>query len=558
MDFDKDNFLDNDKVRLILQHVVDAGEVGMFFWNMEEHRVTVMEKITGRNFDHVKNLPYFIHQVTYKKDREIAMQDLEKFMNGDEPYYQSTFRILNEADEIRWIFCKGTLVDEDVLGVTMYDVTSDKFMQGHDRNTNLINVPMFMRKLTNFIRYSEHTQQKGALLYMEIDNLQSIINKYGFMFGSQVIKQFSNKLLEFVSEDEDLARFPYDKFMMILNNIEDLNDVKRISQNIRDVFKEPFQIEGREVYLTVNMGVMIYPEISSDPIELVRFSDFALSHSRESGSNQIAFFDGDLMKSYNRVMDIESELPRAISDDELYLVYQPQLDLITNKITGFEALLRWKNKNLGFISPAEFIPVAEMNGHIISLGHWTRKESIKIIRKWLDMGIEFDTISVNVSAVELQQKDFKGRLLHVCYQNDVEPHKIELEITERTLVDTTDENKIIIDDLIEAGFKIAIDDFGTGYSNLRSLLNFEINTLKLDKSLVDNIHDEGQSRILQGVLSAKNFLHYSVVAEGVEDKETMAILADLGFDAIQGFYFCRPLPQVEMEEFIFNFNTTTV
>lgn len=542
------------QAKSILDSILGSSQVGFFRWNIVKNEFIVMEDISKKQFDNVNNLPYFIHQIAHKKDREIALQDIENFLNNNEQYYQSTFRIVDVNNDTYWVFCKGIMLDSSTLGAIIYDVTGDKFMQGHDRTTNLLNAKMFMRKLENAIDYTKASNKLGALLYLDIDNLHSILNKHGFEFGSRLLLQFSQKLITFLREEDELARFPYDKFMLYLSDIDNLLDVKQISREILDLFKEPFHIDGYKIYLTVNIGVTTLPDKSDDADELIRQCNFALSHAHERGNNQIVFFDSDLMAERNREMDIESELPSAILDNELSLVYQPQVDMKKKKIVGYEVLVRWHNKNLGPVSPGEFIPVAENKGYIVSIGRWIRRETIKTVRRWINKGFDFETVSINVSSVELKQSNFKERLILYCRQYDVDPGKIEIEITERTLMDTTDENERIIDGLIAAGFKIALDDFGTGYSNLSSLLRFQVNTLKLDKSIVDNIRDHRQSYILKGIIGGKDNLYTSIIAEGVEDKETVDVLMDLGFDHIQGYYFCRPLSRDEIEQFTIDFN----
>ena len=556
MPLNDEGMLDNDQAKMILQKMVDAGRAGVFTWDIDKNRFRVMETFTGRTFDQINTLEEFLHKMVFHKDVRMALQDLNNFMTGVDASYQSTFRILDYNGEIRWLFIKGTMQSENRMSAIMYDVTEGNLRQGHDLRTNLMNNDTFMRKLDLAIQSGKDTDQNGALLYIDIGNFHSILNRYGFDFGSSILYKFSRILLEFVGEQDDVARFPYDKFMILLNGITALPEVEQIAQSIITLFDEPIFVEGKKIYLNINMGVTLFPEASSDVDELMRFSDFTINHARQSGHKSAVFFDSELMDSYNREMDIENELPSAIYNEELYLAYQPQLDLKTNRINGFEVLVRWTNRNIGFVSPGEFIPVAEKKGYIVGIGRWIREESFKTARRWLDLGIEFEKLSINISTVEIKQKDFKEQLLYLCDRYNIEPRMIELEITERTFMAIEDGEVNLFNDIVKEGFKIALDDFGTGYSNLRSLLNFQINTLKLDKSVIDNIKDLKQRHIILGIIGAKTYLYDEIVAEGVEDKETMAILEELGFDTIQGYYFSRPLSRDDMEQFIFDFKAT--
>ena len=553
MPLNDEGMLDNDQAKMILQKMVDAGRAGVFTWDIDKNRFRVMETFTGRTFDQINTLEEFLHKMVFHKDVRMALQDLNNFMTGVDASYQSTFRILDYKGEIRWLFIKGTMQTENRMSAIMYDVTEGNLRQGHDLRTNLMNNDTFMRKLDLAIQCGKDTDQNGALLYIDIGNFHSILNRYGFDFGSSILYKFSRILLKFVGEQDDVARFPYDKFMILLNGITGLPEVEQTAQSIIELFEEPIVVEGKKIYLNINIGVTIFPEASSDVDELMRFSDFTIDHARQSGNKSAVFFDSELMASYNREMDIENELPSAIYNEELYLVYQPQLDLKNNRINGFEVLVRWNNQNMGFVSPGEFIPIAEEKGYIVGIGRWIREESLKTARRWLDLGIEFEKLSINISTVEIKQRDFKEQLLHLCTRYNIEPRMIELEITERTFMAMEDGEENLFNDIIKEGFKIALDDFGTGYSNLCSLLNFHINTLKLDKSVIDNIKDHKQRHIILGIIGAKTFLYDEIVAEGVEDKETMAILTDLGFDTIQGYYFSRPLSRDDLEQFIFDF-----
>lgn len=547
---DKDEKIKRSKAHTVVERVLSSGEVGFFAWHMLDNTFEVVENISGMHFKDIKTLPDFIDKIAFIKDRELALQDLRNFMKGESEYYQSTYRIIDSEGKIRWIFCKGIIMEGNILSSIIYDVTGNKFMKGHDPTTNLIDGRYFMRKLRNSIHLAQEHKRKGALLYLNIDNFYSIINTYGFEFGSVVLYKLSRKLLKFIGEYDELARFPNDKFMIMLKNINEVSKVEQLSEKIINSFKAPLIINDTRIYLNVSIGITFFPEASADADELMKCSDFAVSRSRERGSNVATFFDSSLMDSYTREVQIENELTHAISNEELFVMYQPQLDLSSQKIVGFEALLRWKNKTLGFVSPDEFIPIAENKGLIVDLGRWVLKESLQTVRKWLDSGFEFETIAINFSTLEFHQKDFRKNLVSECKKQNIPPEMVELEITERLFIGSSDNNKNLIDNLKNEGFKIAVDDFGTGYSNVSFLLNQEISTLKLDKSFIENITNEKHKFFLKSIIELKNYMNYTVIAEGVETKEELDILRDIGCDHIQGYYFSKPLTESDAEKFM--------
>lgn len=401
MPINDEGMLGSNQAKTILQKIIDAGRAGLFSWDIDNHEFVFTEKITGRDFGKIDSLEEFLHKIVFEKDIELALQDLENFMTGKKEVYESTFRILDTENNIRWILCKGSMISDSIMSTMMYDLSERNLLKAHDHTTNLINQNTFLRKLKNSIHYSKRSGKKGALLYIGIDNFNTVLNKYGIDLSGSILYKVSRHLLNFVGEKDELASFPYNKFMLHLDNIHELDQVERIAKKITTMFESPILVDGQYIYLNINIGITFYPEVSTDIDELMRICNFAISHSRKSGSHAAIFTDSSLFASYNRDMEIENELPTALLNEEMFLVFQPQLNIKTNKISGVEVLLRWENKNIGKVSPADFIPVAEEKGFIVSIGRWIREESIKTARKWLDEGITFEKISINISSIEI-------------------------------------------------------------------------------------------------------------------------------------------------------------
>ncbi|WP_373748150.1 EAL domain-containing protein [Jeotgalibaca porci] len=552
--FDKKGSMDEHEAHDIIENVVAAGDIGLFSWHMDTGTFELIEHISGYRLQGIHSLPDFLERYVFPKDLEIALQDLNNYLNGKEEVFQSTFRVLDSKDKMHWVFCKSTIMGSNKLAGLIYDVSANKMLKGNDYTTNLVDAKYLTRKLGNAIQNKQKENSIGALLYLEIDNLHSLINHYGFKFGSIVLYQMSRILLNFTSGKDEVSRFPNDKFMLLIDNVTSNDEIKNLGKKIIKMLEAPLIVEGLPVYLNVSIGMTLFPDADKDAIELIRQSDFAISHSKEQGSNRASFFDTELMETFNRGLQIESELANALNNDEFYLVYQPQLNVVDNIITGFEVLLRWNNKRLGFVSPAEFIPVAEEKGYIVKTGRWLLQETIKTARSWIDLGLEFGTLSINVSPVELFQKDFRERLLETCGKYDVPPEKIKIEITERTVMNSNAKNITIINDLLADGFKIALDDFGMGYSNFNFLFEFEITTLKLDKSLVEHIKDKKRRLFIESILKLRDYKDFDVIAEGVETKEELDTLVGLGCRQIQGYYFSQPLKRSVAEKFLRDFN----
>jgi EAL domain-containing protein (putative c-di-GMP-specific phosphodiesterase class I) len=254
--------------------------------------------------------------------------------------------------------------------------------------------------------------------------------------------------------------------------------------------------------------------------------------------------------SYSRKIKIKSKLKNSIINNELYLCYQPQINTLLNTVIGVEALLRWNNNELGNISPSEFIPIAEHSGYIVDIGNWVLDEALKTACIWKQKGYKFNAMSINVSPIQLKLSDFKENLLNTCAKYDISPFLLEIEITEGTLMDIGEDKIKVFNELRENGVSIALDDFGTGYSSFKYLINLPFNILKIDKSLIDNIESDKNKAVIKSIVCLSKSLKYKIIVEGVETKEQVDLLLDLGCNIIQGYYYSKPLSAENFEKYI--------
>ena len=254
--------------------------------------------------------------------------------------------------------------------------------------------------------------------------------------------------------------------------------------------------------------------------------------------------------SYSREIKIKSKLKNSIINNELYLCYQPQINTLLNTVIGVEALLRWNNNELGNISPSEFIPIAEHSGYIVDIGNWVLDEALKTACIWKQKGYKFNAMSINVSPIQLKISDFKENLLNTCAKYDISPFLLEIEITEGTLMDIGEDKIKVFNELRENGVSIALDDFGTGYSSFKYLINLPFNILKIDKSLIDNIESDKNKAVIKSIVCLSKSLKYKIIVEGVETKEQVDLLLDLGCNIIQGYYYSKPLSAENFEKYI--------
>ncbi|MFW2486940.1 putative bifunctional diguanylate cyclase/phosphodiesterase [Clostridium chromiireducens] len=424
----------------------------------------------------------------------------------------------------------------------------------YDVLTKLPNSMYFFEKLNLALEKNKINHKKGAVIYIDIDNCKVINDNWGYNVGDAILKLFSELLYNCIGKESDLARLNGDEFAIIVYEYNSELEIENLCRRIYRELKKPFKILNEKIQITVSMGIAIFPNNSLNADELLKFCDFAMYKSKNMGKSTYTFFSNETLDSYYREVLIKNELENAINKGELDIFYQPQINIVSNEIIGIEALLRWNSKKLGSVSPAEFIPIAEETGYIIKIGDWVIDKALEQASKWREKGYKFNNISVNISPIQMREIDFKDTLLNYCFKHNIHPNLFEIEITEGTLIDVCKERVQVLDELMNSGVNIAIDDFGTGYSSLSYLVDIPINTLKIDKTFIDNIENYKNKVLIKNIVNLSKDLKYKIITEGVETREQMKLLSELGCNIFQGFYFSKPLPCQQMEVLLKNHN----
>ena len=467
--------------------------------------------------------------------------------------------------EIKWLQIKGRLSREKLFGnkvfigvmtdVTQFISLQDriKYMAYFDGLTELPNRVLFFQILNNLLIRSIREKKRGAVIFIDIDNFKTINDNFGHQHGDMILKMFAQLLKIIVDKSGQIARLSGDEFVIILYDYKDSKKIEMICDDIKNYLKNYFEIKDKQIYITVSIGIALFPEHSCDANELLKYADFAMYYSKLNGKGRYSFFNKEISDTFFRMRQIELELEMSIQNEELYICYQPQVDVCKNKIIGIEALIRWNNKNLGNISPAEFIPIAEKTGFIIKLGKWVIEEVLSTTSLWKKKGYEFKNISINVSPIQIKEKNFKETLFNTCKKYDIPSNLLEIEITEGTLMEVYKEEYKLLEDIISNGINIAIDDFGTGYSSLNYITALPFQTIKIDKSFVDNIIDnEKNIAVIKSIIKLSESLRYNIIIEGVETREQADLLEGLGCKIIQGYYFSKPIPKSDLEILLMN------
>jgi diguanylate cyclase (GGDEF)-like protein len=373
----------------------------------------------------------------------------------------------------------------------------------------------------------------------------------GHSLGDHLLRAVASRLESSLRAMDTVSRLGGDEFVMVLSDHKSAQSVSGELQRIVESFSQPFALDGRDVYVTASVGVALYPQDAQDPESLMKSAELAMYRAKESGRNTYQLYTPELQTRVTERMALESMLRRAPERGELALHYQPQVDLRTNRVFGCEALIRWSQPDLGMISPAKFIPLAEETGLIVPIGEWVLRTACRQCKAWQDAGLPTVTVAVNISARQFREKNLLQTVAKILAETGLDPRLLELEVTESVIMH--DAQNVIADlqAFRDMGVKLSIDDFGTGYSSLSYLKRFPVDRLKIDQSFVRDItSDADDAAIAQAVITLGHTMNLRVIAEGVETAEQLTFLRGHHCDEMQGYLFGRPLPADEFAQLL--------
>lgn len=415
----------------------------------------------------------------------------------------------------------------------------------HDYLTGLPNRVSFYKNTE--MKLQEFPSSNMALFFIDSDNFKFINGTLGHSFGEKFVIEIGNRLSSLFHNDHKLYRLDGAEFILFLYGFVCDDEVKECAERIIQCFDTPFNLEGNKLHTTVSIGIAIYPEQGKSVEELLKNANIAMNNAKEVGKNRFVFYNEDLRNIVTEKLLIEKHLYTALENHEFEIYYQPQLDLTTKEICGFEALLRWHNPELGFVSPLVFIEVAEYTHLIIPIGKWVLRNACYFIKKLQYKGHTDFTVAVNVSVIQLIQEDFVETVLATIDLMDLEPKYLEIEITESILVESYEAIFKKLECLRERGIKISLDDFGKGYSSLSGLQNLPIDTLKVDKIFIDSILNQDERIcITDMIIMLGRKMGMTVLAEGVETQEQMDYLIENQCHRMQGYLFSKPIPEKQI------------
>ena len=421
--------------------------------------------------------------------------------------------------------------------------------------TELPNRLLLYDRIGQAIAQAQRNQEVLAVLFIDLDRFKTVNDSLGHAVGDRLLKTVAGRLESCTRGSDTIARIGGDEFVVLLGNLKEPEDARHVSQKVLDALSEPLTIDGHELKITPSVGICAYPHDGEDVETLMRNADTAMYYAKQMGRNNYQFFTQAMNDAAQQRLVIENDLRHAIERDEFILHYQPQLDLRTGAIIGFEALVRWLHPQRGTVSPSVFIAAAEETGLIEALGEWVLRQACSEARAWRNAGHPELQVSVNCSAQQFQRDGFVETVNLILRETGLPASCLELEITESVIVQRSEEVIARFAALDAMGVRISIDDFGTGYSSLSYLKRFAIHQLKIDQSFVRDISsDPDDAAIVSAIIAISHSLGLKVVAEGVETAEQLVFLKSLGCDGAQGYYFSRPVPADEFVRLLEGWN----
>jgi len=499
-------------------------------------------------------------------DAELLFGSLDAYFTGRVPKLNCVFRIGDSENPSRWVMVRGICVRDQegnavraagaFTDVTQFKVVEQQLLQGSLRDPvcALPNRALFMDRVERSVRLARRrADYLFAVLILDIDRFKKINDSFGHAAGDELLKNVARRLKPCVRNVDTVARLASDEFALLLDDIKDESDATRVAKRINVAIAPPFKLGGEDVYVTASVGIALSSTGYERGDEIFRDASAAMSRAKLSGTNRYEMFDTNMQASALELLKLETDLRRAIERRELGVHYQPIVGMKTGRVMGFEALLRWNHPRHGPMSPGQFLRVAEETGLIVPIDRWVIRQACHQMVIWNDMyGVDHPFwMSVNVSGKHFTDTSLPGLVAEVCDETGIKGANLRLELTESVLMDDVKLAKDLLHELKSLGIRISIDDFGTGYSCLSSLHRFPIDTLKIDRSFVSQMHMALEnSEIVRTIVELAKNLNMKVVAEGVETPDQFADLRDLECDFGQGFLFSKPTPSERAGELI--------
>ena len=518
-------------------------------WSMETYRMFGIPKQADINMD-------IWMSTIHPDDREMVSKSWGEALAG--AAYDIEHRVVVNG-EIRWVRERAEIERDDqnhpISGIgTVQDITERKqaeeriqMLAHFDQLTGLPNRTLFNDRINHAFSMAQRSKVPFSVLYIDLDHFKNINDTLGHSVGDELLINVANRLKSALRGEDTVSRMGGDEFIIMLPRV----GAAHVAEKLLKTIAQPYQIGQYELNITSSIGIAIYPDDGKDFESLFKCADIAMYRAKEDGRNNYQFFTQEMQLQSTRILLLENALRHALEYNQFQLHYQPQISLYDDRIIGAEALLRWQHPEFGVVSPSEFIPIAEASGQILQIGEWVLRSAVQQLKKWIDSGLAPMVIAVNLSVVQFRHAQLTEMVMQILEETGLPPQYLDLELTEGIAMDDPPRAIKVMDDLHEHGIRMSIDDFGTGYSSLTYLKRFQIDKLKIDQSFVRDIANDPEDRaIVTAIISMANNLGMQTIAEGVETSEQLAFLRLQGCNAVQGYYYSKPLPADQLEAYV--------
>ncbi|MDP4180975.1 MAG: EAL domain-containing protein [Bacillota bacterium] len=537
---------------------LEGANDAIWDWNAAEDKIFYSDKfyeIIGYNKEEIGSSLWDLKDLYHPDDFELVEEVNRNHINGITPNLSYEYRIKSKSEGYIWLLVKGKAVrDKSGKVIRMAGSITNindrkmheqmiKKLAYYDLLTGLPNRLILKERAERAIEERIRTGGSGALILIDIDNFKLLNDSYGHYFGDILLIEISNILTDLVDEWCVVSRSGGDEFTILVTRMDSISSIKDYCDNIMSAFSKTFNIQGKTFYITASMGISVFPNDSTDFNELLKDADTAMNHAKKVGKRNYKPFEKSLNDEVMEKVKIASRLRTALDNDEFELYYQPQYEANSDRIYGFEALIRWNSLEDGLVMPEKFIELAEETGLIVPIGDWVLRRACEFNKYLHNEGLNHLKISVNISMIQLMRESFPENVLSILSETGLDPRFLEIELTESVLIQSIDENLLKLQMLKDNGINISLDDFGKGFSSLSYLKVLPINTLKIDKAFVDDIGSN--SDITGSIVHIAHKMGLGVIAEGVETREQLNHLIKNNCNVIQGYFIGRPVPENE-------------
>ena len=543
---------------------------GLWDWNIATNEVyfsPLWKKMLGYEDLEFESTFAEWEKNVHPQDLKDAKINIQNHFEGKTKSYSNVHRLKHKNGTWVWILARGkALYDENKKAIRMVgthtDITKEtneraaqqhtlEHQAHHDALTKLPNRLLFHDRLSQGIEKAKRYKTHLAVFFIDLDRFKQINDSLGHDVGDKVLEEVSDRLMEVTRQNDTLARLGGDEFTILMEDLHKAQDASLLAEKILKSLLEPINIKGHILYISSSIGIALYPEDADDAISLLKYADAAMYKAKDEGRNKFEFYSAEMTRAASKNLLIEASLREALDKEQLEVYYQPQIDGVTDELIGMEALVRWNHPKDGLVSPGVFIPIAEETGLIILIDRWVMQTAIKQVVKWRKDGLNPGKLALNLAMKQLQSKQCTQLITDMLEDAGCKPEWIALEVTEGQIMKNPEQAIVILKEISQMGIELAVDDFGTGYSSLTYLKRLPIDKLKIDQSFVRDLpFDEEDIGISRAIIALSQALYLDVIAEGVETKEQRDFLVENGCRNIQGYFYSKPIPALEMEIFL--------